>query len=460
MIRWPVCLTLAFALLLLGRGAWPPASGAAVEPSVPADLTPAAWQAIQSQVAKLTAADGAAHDLFGFSVSLDGNTVVAAARDATVGGNYAQGAAYVFYRDQGGPGAWGEIAKLTAADGAAWNYFGGSVSVSGDTALVGANWAAVGGNGEQGAVYVFRRNQGGANAWGQVAKLTASDGAVADHFGDSVSVDGDTAVVAASGADIGGNGDQGAAYVFYQDQDDLDTWRQVAKLTAADGTAGANFGGSVSVDGDTTLVGAWGANVGNATQGATYVFHRSQGGTDAWGQMAKLTAADGAANDFFGQSVSVDGDMAVVGAVQAEVGQGAAYVFYRHQGGPDAWGQVAKLTAADGAAQDGFGGSVSVDGDTAVVAASGADAGAYNQGAVYVFYRDQGGPGAWGQLVKLTAADGALGDYFGNSVSLSGDAAIAGAHYADVGGNGDEGAAYVFALFKRRLYLPLVVRSS
>ena len=393
------------------------------------------------QLAKLTASDGA--DV-GSSVSISGDTAVVAAYCATVGGSTCQGAAYVFCRDEGGPSAWGQVAKLTASDGAAYDFFGESVSFSGDTAVVGARMADVNGTYDQGAAYVFYRDESGPNAWGQVVKLTAADGAASDFFGASVSVIGDTVVVGAYFAD--GNG---AAYVFYRDEGGPDTWGEVAKLTASDGATEDFFGRSVSVSGDTIVVGARQADIsGNSYQGAAYVFYRNQDGPDAWGPVAKLTASDGAAYDSLGESVSVSGDTAVVGAYGADVGsevdQGAAYVFYRDEGGPDAWGQVAKLTADDGSGYDYFGESVSVSGDTAVVGA-------------YVFHRDQGGADAWGQTTKLTAADCAESDEFGRSVSVSGDTVV-------VGGidNDDNGAAYVFIEFEpiTWVYLPLVLRSA
>jgi hypothetical protein len=386
MKRLRFCLTLALALLCLGSGAWTPASHIAASDSlVPASLRDQGGADAWGQVAKLTAADGAGGDRFGNSVSVSGDTVVVGALVAEVGGNYGQGAAYVFYRNQGGPDGWGQVAKLTAADGAEMDEFGYSVSVDGDTAVVGADFADAGGNANQGAAYVFYRDQGGLGAWGQVAKLTAVDGAAFDWFGYSVSVSGEAAVVGALMADVGGNANQGAAYVFYRDQGGADAWGQAAKLTAADGASNDQFGKSVSVDGDTALVGAKYADIG-ADQGAAYVFYRDQGGLGAWGQVAKLTAADGAAGDQFGFYVSVSGDTAVVGAPYADflygANAGAAYVFYREGGGADAWGQVAKLTADDGTESDYFGYSVSVDGDTAVVGAIYAGVG----GAAYVFY--------------------------------------------------------------------------
>ena len=257
------------------------------------------------------------------------------------------------------------MAKLTATDGVPGDGFGVSVSMDGDTAVVGAIWVDVGGNIDQGAAYVFYRNQGGPNAWGQVAKLTAADGAAQDYFGQSVSISDDTAVVGALNASVGGNLMQGAAYVFSRDHGGANAWGQVAKLTAADGAANDRFGISVSAGGDTALVGAYWANVGgHIEQGAAYVYYHNQGGADAWGQVAKLTAAGGAGG-IASALVSVSGDRAVVGA---GCGACAAYVFYRNQSGADAWGQVAKLTADDGPGGD-FGAAVSVSGDTAVVGA-------------------------------------------------------------------------------------------
>ena len=418
------------------------------------------------QTARIAAADGAEEDLFGW-VSVSGDTAVIGAPGAD-GDTPGQGAAYVFYRSQGGADAWGQVAKLTAADGATGDEFGYSVSVNGDTAVVGASRAIVGGDIRPGAAYVFYRDQGGADAWGQVAKLIAADAAAGDNFGCAVSISGDTAIIGASYANVGGTSGQGAVYVFYRDEGDPDAWGQVAKLTASDGAEMDNFGYSVSLSGDTTVIGSGWATVGsNAGQGAAYVFYRDEDGPDAWGQATKLTAADGAAQDFFGYSVSINGDTTLIAAPRAAIdgtaGQGAAYIFYRDQGGPGAWGQVAKLIAADGAAEDCFGFSVSANGDTAIVGSAWASVGGnVRQGAAYIFYRDEGGPDAWGQAAKLTAAGGATDDCFGRSVSISSDTATIGAPWADVGGNANQGAAYIFARFEpiTWVYLPVVLRSA
>jgi hypothetical protein len=161
-------------------------------------------------------------------------------------------------------------------------------------------------------------------------------------------------------------------------------FKQVTKLTASDAEAKDVFGVSVSVDGDTVLVGASGED----PAGAAYVFERNHGGTNAWGEVAKLIASDGDRGDGFGFSVSVDGDTALVGAWgDDERGEraGAAYVYERNHGGTNAWGQVRKLTASDGERDDGLGWSVSVDGDTVVVGAWKEDERADNAGAAYIF---------------------------------------------------------------------------
>jgi hypothetical protein len=404
-----------------------------------------------SQAAKLTASDGGAYDWFGYAVSVSGDTLVVGAHQATVGGNWHQGAAYIYTCNQGGADAWGQVTKLTASDGAANDGFGYSVSVSGDTLVIGAYGAAVGGHGAQGAAYVFYRNQGGADAWGQVAKLSAADGTPLDLFGWSVSISGDTAVLGAPYADVGSRAAQGVVYVFARHEGGTHAWGQVAKLTAPDGAADDWFGASVSITGDTLVVGAHGAALDDSDdQGTAYVYARDQGGADAWGQVARLTAADGAPLDWFGWSVSISGDTVVVGAPYAAVGghvaQGAAYVYARNQGGADAWGQVAKLSANDGTAYDFLGISTSLNGSTAIVGAHGAAVGGRDwQGAGYVFYRNQGGADAWGQVARLTVPDGAGRDRFGWSISISGNIVALGAPYADTDGKNAQGATYLFA---------------
>ena len=157
-------------------------------------------------------------------------------------------------------------------------------------------------------------------------------------------------------------------------------------------------------------------------------------------EVAKLLASDAQANDYFGGSVAVSGDTAVIGARYEDTGgsnAGAAYVFTRSGG---SWTQQAKLLASDAQSSDYFGVSVAVSGDTAVIGAYGEATGGSYAGAVYVFTRSGG---AWTQQAKLLASDAQSSDQFGVSVAVSGDTAVIGARYEDTGGS-DAGAVYVF----------------
>jgi FG-GAP repeat len=385
---------------------------------------------------KLTASDGTGQDYFGKSVAISGDTAIVGAYLAVVGANSNQGSAYVFVRSGT---TWTEQQKLTASDGAAFDTFGRSVAVLGDTAIVGAQNHAVGANSNQGSAYVFVRN---GTMWTEQQKLTASDGATNDGFGSSVAISGDTVILGATGADIGAKLSQGSAYVFVRSGT---TWTQQQKLTASDGAADDRFGASVAISGDTVMAGATLDDIGaNADQGSAYVFVRS--GT-TWTQQQKLTASDGAMNDSFGYEVTLSGDTAIVGAYLDDIGanadQGSAYVFVRNG---MTWVQQQQLTASDGAAFDYFGNSVSVSGDTAIVAAFAHDIGSnFGQGSAYVFMRSGT---TWTQHQQLTASDGEGSDGFGSSVSVSGDTAIVSAWFDVIGANVSQGSAYVFIVRK------------
>ncbi|HRI02620.1 MAG TPA: carboxypeptidase regulatory-like domain-containing protein [Pyrinomonadaceae bacterium] len=380
------------------------------------------------QESKNVASDGTTSDFFAASVAISGDTAVVGAPGDDIGTNTDQGSAYVFVRSGT---TWSQQATLTASDGAANDDFGYSVAISGDTVIIGAPWADIDTNTEQGSAYVFVRS---GTSWTQQAKLTASDGAALDGLGYSVAISGDTAVVGASGDDIGPNTAQGSAYVFVRSGT---TWSQQAILTASDGAAYNQLGRSVAFSGDTVIIGAPFADIGvNGRQGSAYVFVRS--GT-SWTQQAKLTASDGAIDDYFGLSVAISGDTAVVGAPAANTDRGSAYVYVRS--GTN-WIQQAKLTALDGAAGDYFGYSVAISGDTAVVGVPDDDIGSnIDQGSAYVFVRSGT---TWSQLATLTASDGAAFDLFGQRVAVSGDTVVVGAFRDDVGTNTDQGSAYFF----------------
>ncbi len=389
-----------------------------------------------TQQAQLIAPDGSMNDLFGQSISISGDTVVVGAVADQVGMNVGQGSAYVFIRNGN---IWNFQQQLTASDGAASDQFGNAVALDGDTVIVGANFADIQTpDDNRGAAYVFVRS---GVTWTQQQKLTASDGGLDDLFGFSVAIRSDSLVVGAMNDDIGMNSNQGSAYVFVRSGM---TWTEQQKLTASDGMISDQFGGTVGIDGDTVIVGAGADDVQavDDDRGSAYVFVRS-GMT--WTQQQKLTSADGGVGDEFGRAAAISGDTVVVGAPFSQNGMGqflgAAYIFVRSG---MTWTQQQKLAASDGGDGDEFGRAVTISSDTVGIGAHTDNIGMNNdQGSAYVFTRSGM---TWTELQKLTAADGAATDRFGESISIDGSTIAVGASSDDVGMNGGQGSAYIFQM--------------
>jgi len=253
-------------------------------------------------VAKLKATNGMAGDEFGSSVALSANLAVVGAPYK----NSAAGSAYVY---KGAHSMWTEDAELVSADAAVSEWFGGDVAASEGKIIVGCGGDDTGGT-DAGAAYVFA--EPGAD-WEREATLTAGvDAGVYQFFGCSVDIDAEsrTAVVGAYGTD----GERGAAYVFRSASSDnpLDAWDREWVLLAPDAAVMDRFGWSVAISGDLAVVGACQDDDKGADSGSVYVFARSLATT--WNQLQKLTASDGAANDFFGRSVDVRSGTALLGA--------------------------------------------------------------------------------------------------------------------------------------------------
>ncbi len=382
---------------------------------------------------KLTASDGGAFDDFGLSVCINDNLVIVGARYSDAG----IGSAYIYELDQDDPSHWTEVAKLSVLAEAS-RLFGQSVSINGDTAVVGVQFGDTTGIGT-GSGYIFCRNHGGVDNWGEVAKLSASDADNFDQFGISVSISGDTVIVGALENNSAGH-NAGAAYIFQRHHGGTDKWGEVSELIASDATAGDRFGTYVSISDDLAIVGSPFDNARGIGSGSVYIFQRNRGGANNWGEMIKLTASSPAA--LFGTSVSISGDMVIVGAVGGGDG-GSAYIFYRNQGGADNWGEVTKLTASDAERADNFGISVSINGDTAIVGSRYDDDGGNASGSAYIYRRNRGGANNWGEESKLVASDADSRHLFGNSVSISEQTVIVGAAGNDDFGL-NSGSAYIF----------------
>ena len=304
--------------------------------------------------------------------------------------------------------------KITADDGAAGDWFGYNVAVSGIYAIVSAFQDDDVPN-NSGSAYIYNVTNGN-----QLRKLTASDAAASDQFGKDVAISGNNAIVGAPTDDDGASS-SGSAYIF-----NVTTGAQLHKLTASDAAQNDRFGVGVAIDGNYAIVGA--RNQGTPSVGAVYVFDVTTGN-----ELRKLTPSDGANADFFGKFVAISGNKAIVGAYGHGT-NGAAYIFDVTTGN-----ELRKLTASDGASGDSFGWNVSIDGNYAIVGAYKHDHGGNTSaGAAYIFNVQTGA-----QLQKYTATDSAQNDYFGNGVALSGDYAVVGAYQnSDDGAN--SGSAYIF----------------
>ena len=431
-------------------------------------------------------------EYFGISVAVDGDTVVVGAPDDD---GYA-GGAYVFELDEAG--SWGHAATLGRSDPDVAEGFGYAVDVNGTTAVVGTRGSAV----DRGAAYVFERDEGGAGAWGQQAHLT-STASLGGGYGRAVAVDGDTIVIGAPGHDGGGidaglvqvyrraapgaswqrderwfgsSVDEefgssvaidgttvavgtlirdepihdgvgihaGGAYVFDVDEGEASRHALTAQLSLPHD----HFGASVAVSGDAVMVGAYLTDTAGFDAGSASVFERDLGGVGAWGRRVTL-GADLSYGDLFGFSVAVSGDTALVGAPNDDMlrrDSGAVFLFVRAPNG--AWALDRKLTALDASVTQRFGWSVALDGDTAVVGVPRDRERGSVAGAFYVFGRDVGGPGAWGQEAKLWPAAVASGDQLGSAVAVRGDTIVVGAPLSDELRDGlsyrDIGSAHVF----------------
>ena len=409
------------------------------------------------QQVEATAQDAAANDQFGYSIAISGSVCIVGARldDAPAANS---GSAYIFRLDPSSR-MWVQEAKLTASDGANGDEFGYSVAIfsngvsgggpfggGGDIAVVGSRHDDDHGT-DSGSAYVF---QSFGSSWTQVAKLTASDGAAGDQFGYAVAICGDFLIVSARDDDAPAT-NSGSVYAYHYNGAN---WVFQNKLTASDAAANDQFGQSVSIAsteggaGAVAIIGAWHDDSPLQDAGSAYIF-RFKSKTQAWTQGAKLTSSDPSASNEFGNAVSIsttpDTELAIVGERfndDSGINSGAVHVF-RHVDA--SWIDEAKLAASDGAQDDQFGQSVGIwaSNDTAVIGAWHNDQAGTDAGAAYVFHRDPQS-GAWFQAAKLVPVEIVAGDTYGACVAISGDRAAVGAYQAD-SPLVDAGAAFMYA---------------
>ncbi len=387
--------------------------------------------AIHPLTARITASDRSAGAQFGWSVAASRNLALVGAPQDSSGTK--SGSAYLYARSQDGSNTWTQIKKLLPPDGISSDEFGTAVAMSGDTLVVGARLRDDKGT-SSGAAYVFDRNQGGANQWGFIQKLLATDGAANDQFGTSVSIDQDTVAVGSPLANASSLANSGAVYLYARNQGGSNAWGQLKKLVASGPASGDHFGASVSLSGDSLVAGAPLVGSPNNT-GAAYVFLRNQNGADQWGFSKKLVATNGTAAGQFGTAVAIAMDNVAVSApvenASSLADAGAVYLYARNQGGSNLWGQVKKLVSPDLAAGDRFGSALALSADGLVVGAPFADANGIDSGAAYLFGQNQGGSNLWGQLDKFLPAAVGASDKFGAAVAVGQGTIAVGAYNGD-----------------------------
>jgi len=374
--------------------------------------------------------DSTQNDLFGCSICIDGNNAIVGAYNKTIGSNQSQGAVFIF---QNNGTAWVKKVQLSPPNPASYDYFGNSVYINGDYAIVGAEFKTYDNN-NSGMAFIYHYNN---SSWILQAQLTSTS-SNSYAFGSSVAINGDYAIIGDDSEKIQNNNFQGAAYIFHR----TDTiWSEQARLIASDGNNLDFFGSSVSIDGDYAVIGAYEKEIGyNTCQGEAYIFHRS--GT-SWAEQKIIVLPDGGSYDRFGYSVSISGEYVLIGASIKDVGtnnnQGKAYIYLRS--GTN-WTQQATLISSDGCADDHFGESVSIDGVYAVIGANNKEIGDNGyQGKAYVFCRVGT---TWSEQAQLSASDGALQDYFGSCASISENHIIVGAPNKNIGNNTNQGKVYFF----------------
>ncbi len=363
----------------------------------------------------LTAPDASASAAFGYGAALDGDRALVGAISANE--------AYVFKFDAATNDWLPEGSPLLTAGG---GYFGRSVSIEGDVALVGSPVS----RGTEGAAYVFRFDPV-TGEWEQEAELVAADPGYYDLLGWSVSLNGNRAL---AGAPLKQSG--GAAYVFVYDEV-AGTWSQEAKLESDELVSGDRFGWSVALDGDRAIVGA----KDDDRIGAVYSFERSG---SSWAQEAQgKIAGVGPIGAEFGAAVALDGERALIGAAAEPVGTpGSAHLYQRAAG---SWAHEDTLIPQDLGGQDGFGYAVALEGELALVSAPEDAHTGYRSGSAYLFRFDGLG---WLEEEKLVASAPNAGDRFGSATALGGRWALIGARSTAGPAGAGQGVAYVYEVIR------------
>ncbi len=372
------------------------------------------------EIQVLTPSNGVQDDSFGSSISIDGDLAAIGAPFADIDGTQDQGAVYIFERQ--GDGSWVESTVVTAADGQQYDQFGFAVAIQGNRLVVGAEEATSNGNSSEGAAYIFERESAGSTNWVQVARLNGPT-IIGNHaeFGHSVALDGDRVLVGAPGA---GPSTHGGAYLFERNQGGADNWGEAAAYYDDIYDTNAGMGTGVDIDGDRIVIGAEYLDAvqnSYSNEGGVYIYEYDGG----WSQVAKVFGSNATNNDRAGRAVAILGDRVAFGAWNQEggsSGEGCVYLVERQIDGQ--WTEQALLTAGDAMTYSLFGRALDLDDGFLAVGASGH---ANDQGGAYRFDADAAEPANWSQADQLTYAGAAIGDFSGSAVAADAGIIMVGA---------------------------------
>lgn len=383
---------------------------------------------------KLLGNDTAASDQFGSAVSVDGNYAIVGSSLNDDGGSEA-GSAYIY---ENIAGTWTEIVEIQATAPTAGDQFGFSVSISGDTAIVGAPMATSGGVSNVGKAYIFQKDQGGADNWGLVKEIESSDPEESAQFGYSVAIDGDYVAIGAPKYDRLNRVDSGTVVIHERNLDGTDAWGYRTFLKPFATIAGDEFGASLDFDmaNERIVVGAIGDVQG---EGAILIFEKDYDTENAWKPVTILTGLEGDFGDEFGHDVSIDNLTVVAGSSKT----GEVTIFDKDVSA-SVWRRSAVITKLDA---DLFGVSVAVKGDVVMAGAMQDDEGGLvaneNEGIVYELHRDLGGSGQWGVYARYADTLSGANALLGSNIAYDGTTLVAGAPGDNANGL-EAGAAYFF----------------
>jgi len=348
-----------------------------------------------NQSAKLVVDDAKNSDSVGYSASIYGDYLIMGTPIESEITN--SGVSYIFERD--GFGIWSQNSELIPADGINGGDFGFSVSVSGDYAVSSAQDDNDKGT-QSGSVYVYKKTGG---TWVQVDKLTAYDGTGYEYYGTSVSISGDYIVVGSPNSDMPGNSNCGAVYIYKRNVND--TFDFITKLIAYDYDGSDKYGTAVAIDGYIVAIGSVSDDVGGSGTGSVYIYERNE--TDDFNLVSKVGASDREVGDALGKTVAVYGDYVVASALNDDNGTDSGSVYIFQKNASKQYEQIKKLIASDGAAGDLFGSSISIYGNYTVVGAYVHNGGlGANSGSAYVYkYNETSNWDEFAVLKPDTASD-------------------------------------------------------